>query len=210
MALIKPGLKPKKGVSLPELLIGLSIVSFISLSMYSVFFAHQRIYFNQEALIGTETQNKLALDEITRYAREGLQFSDQITYLNPNTKMGFRLTPLDPSGNPYSPGFFDNAIFEWDSVNKTIIEYGITGNPAQTSRPLMKRGSPAGYMAAGLLPPRIIATGVTVFNINYPGVTSNAEYLNSSLAEITLTTESKTVFGKTFTSTKNAKIYIKK
>lgn len=201
-------LKLKKGLSLPELLIGLSIVSSVGLSMYTVFFAHQRIYFNQEALIGTETQNKLAMDEITRYSREALQFSDQINYLD--QKIGFRLLPLDPSsGNPYSPGFFDHAIFEWDSVNKTIIEYGEPDEATQTSRPLMKRGSPATYQALDLQPPRIIATGVTGFSVDYPGVIDQAGYLNAGQANITITTEAKTVFGKTFTSAKTATIFLK-
>lgn len=201
MELINQKLKPKKGVSLPEFLIGLSIVSFVGLSMYAVFFAHQRIYFNQDALIGAETQNKLAMDEITRYSREALQFSSAINWDDP--AIGFRLLPLDPSGNPYSPGFFDHAIFEYNSVNKTISEYGDADQPSQTSRSLMK-----------LTSPRIIATGVTGFTVNYPyngnpNVSDRRQYLLVTQANVTITTEAKTVFGKTFTSTKTATIYIK-
>ena len=203
MELINIILKQKKGLSIPELLIGITITGFISLSIYSVFFAHQRIYFNQDALIGIETQNKLALDEITRYSREGLQFSSAINWNSP--AIGFKLLPLDPNGNPYSPGFFDHAIFEFDSVNKNIKEYGAADEPTQTSRSLMK-----------LTSPRIIARGVTAFSVTYPDVCPSPcstmdrrKYLTSYQAILTITTEAKTVFGKTFTSTKTATINLK-
>lgn len=199
----------KKGVSLVELLVGMAIASGVSLGIVGIYMAHFRIFTNQNALIEAETQNKLAMNEVLKYSKEAIKFAKESHIIGAGngetTVLGLTLLPLDASGNPYNPDFYDIAIIRRDPGDPSkLIEYGIT-YASSTTRKLMKRGDPDTYLGDGLQPPKVIATGVTDLNIAY----NDSPYTDADQATITLKTAAKTIFGKTFTSNQTATIYIR-
>lgn len=202
-----PNLGLRQGATIAELLVGIAIAGFISLTIASVYFAHYRTFTNIDALVQAETQNKLAMAEMLKYVHEGWAFSHYVQSVpigsGQNKTLGIALLPLDPSGNPYDPGLYDHVAFYQNPIDPSrlmLTKYTDT-NPlaSTTSRPNMQNSSWDPNIA------RVTATGISDFNLTY----NNADYTQATSVTITLTTQAKTIYGKTFTHTQTVTAYLK-
>lgn len=198
----------KKGVTLTELLVATAIASGVSLGIISIYIAHYRIFTNQNALIEAETQNKLAMAGILKYMREGIRFSylaDDYGTADPTTTLGIALLPLDANGNPYDHNLLDHVLFYRDPADQSrLLIVGFNDDPLITSRTIIRNDS-----SICCPPPtvtKVLATGVSDFTLGY---SPTGGFLLSDYVTVTLTTESKTIYGKTFTSTQTFTAYIK-
>ena len=59
----------RPGFTIVELLTSISIIGLVSLLVASIYFAHFRLFSNQNTAIDVASENKLALDEITKSSR---------------------------------------------------------------------------------------------------------------------------------------------
>lgn len=212
----------KNGVTLTELLVGMAIAGGVSLGIVSIYMAHYRIFTNQNALIEAETQNKLAMDQILKYVHEGMNFSrlsgicDGTPYGSSYvdrtelTTVGIQLLPLDSNGNPFESGNYDHILFYRNPLDESkLVRVGYS-NSTSTSRTEAQNNplNCGDYPLDG----KVIATGVTEFSIEYddpPATFGTGNFVNSKKGYITLTTESKTIYGRTFTSTQKFTAYFK-
>ena len=62
--------KCRNGVSLVELLIGMSIVGFLGVMIAALYFSHFKLFSSQNTRIEVASENKIALEEITNQIRE--------------------------------------------------------------------------------------------------------------------------------------------
>lgn len=126
-----------KGASLIELLVGFSIFGILSILVATIYFAHIRLFSNQNTLINVASQNRLALDEMANQIREGQSVvasccSGEITS---STVLVLQLWPINASGEPIDFGgaAYDYVIYKLDpSDTKKLIK---TTNPFFSSRP---------------------------------------------------------------------------
>ena len=114
----------KKGLTMPEILIGIGLIGIIALFVASVYFAHFRLFSNQVTIIDVATQNKIALDEMTNEIRESQQVAasccgGDTTGAN---VLVLQLWPLNASGEPQDPsGNYDYIIYKRDPLDNTKL-----------------------------------------------------------------------------------------
>ena len=184
--------KLKKGLSLVELMIGLGITSFLILIVASVYFAHTRLFSNQNTSIEVATQNKLGLDEMTNQIREGQQVaatccSGETTTA---TTLVIQLWPLDTSSEPFEPAdsAYDYIVYKRDATDNTKLIKRIIPDAA-SNRPASEK---------------ILATNISDLQFTY----NNPDPTLASEITISLAT-SATSGSRTFTNTQTSKAMLR-
>ena len=110
------------GVSLVELLIGMSIVGFIGIFITSLYFSHFKLFSSQNTRIEVASQNKIALEEITNQIRESQGVT--ASCCSPAETTGtdvlvLQIWPLNASGDPTEPtSGYDYIVYK--KVNDTL------------------------------------------------------------------------------------------
>lgn len=178
------------GLTLLEVLIGLSIVGFIATLVISIYFAHFRLFSNQNTSLDVATQNKIALDEVTNQIRE----SQSVVTTCPNcgsdtTGSGvlvLRLWPQDASGEPFDPGstIYDYIVYKLDPSDYTRFLKKIVADPASSRKSSEK----------------IIAVNISNLQFTY----NSADVTQASEITVTITTSAKSL-NKTHTNTQSSK-----
>lgn len=189
-------LKFKQGISYVELLITLVIASLISMSIFGIYFAHYRIFTNQNALIDAETQNKNALTLIGNQIRIANTFFD---WFSDDKTLALGVWSLNAAGEPYDSGHYDYIYFYEDPSNQNNLLYEVEANSQYSTRTSLIK---------------IISTNLSSLEFKYYLDGSllnidNGDYLDANEIEIILTTQSTTIYGKTYTSTQSSKTPIK-
>lgn len=132
--------KNRRGISVVELLIAFTLVSFILIVIAALYFAQHRLFTNQNSAIIASSQNKIALDEITNQIREasGIANSCCTSETTGSSSIILKIWPQDTSGEPIDPGTtnFDYIIYKRDPANatyliKVVVPSGISGRKSQ-------------------------------------------------------------------------------
>lgn len=134
----------KRGVTTIELLTALALFGLISVLTASIYFAHFRLFQNQNTAIEISSQNKIALDQIVAQIRESESVVDTCANCQGDTSSAtvlvLRLWPLDASGEPTDPaGQYDYIIFKRDAqdntklVKKTVVAPGSSRTAGTTN-----------------------------------------------------------------------------
>ena len=117
------------GLTLVELLIGMTILAFVSLMVGSVYLAHFRLFSNQSTNIEVSNKSRIALDEMVNQIKEGSAVSTSsiagctAQKTTATDSIVVKLWPLDPTNSePYDPGdnpdsYFDLVLYCQDSNN---------------------------------------------------------------------------------------------
>ena len=177
------------GLSLIELIIAFSVVGLVSLLVASVYFAHFRLFNNQNTSIEVSSQNRLALDEITNQIRQSESIVNTCTGCSGDTTsptvLILRLWPQDSSGEPIDPGSsaYDFIIYKRDPTDNTKFTRKIIAD-AVSSRTSDNK---------------IIATNTSDLQFSY----DNADPTLASQVTITIATTANSG-GKTITKTQSA------
>jgi len=116
------------GVTLVELIAGLGIIGVIIVMLASLYFAHTRLFSNQNTSIEVASQNRLAVDEITNQIRESEAVVSSCTACSPDstsqTTLILQLWPLDTNGDPTEPTTGSDYIIykKGDNDNTKLIK----------------------------------------------------------------------------------------
>ena len=176
----------KKGITLPEYLIAFSIIGIISVMVAGIYFAHFRLFSNQNTAIDVSTQNKLGLTEITNQVRQSQSVAASCGACgadNSNaTLLILQLWPIDNNGDPLDPG----------TTNYDYIVY--KRNPTTTTN-LIRITYPSG-ISSRKSATHVVATNISALAFTYNDPTP----ANATQVTIAITTTA-TVNGKTQTVT---------
>lgn len=186
----------RPGFTIVEILTGVSIIGLVSFLVASIYFAHFRLFSNQNTAIDVASENKLALDEITNQIRE----SEAIVDICPNCstdvtgadKLILRLWPLNSSGEPQDPGTsaYDYIIYKLDPSDLTkLIKITLPDTTIPSSR---SSGS------------KLIATKLSSLQFGY----DNIDPTLASEVTVTITTTG-TSTSKTHTYTQSGKAVLR-
>ena len=119
------------GVSLVELIIGMSIVGFMGVLIAALYFSHFKLFSSQNTRIEVASQNKLALEEITNQIRESQGVA--ASCCSPTETTGadvliLQIWPLNASGDPSEPNpsptpQYDYIVYKKvnDTLKKIIV-----------------------------------------------------------------------------------------
>ncbi len=143
--------KIEKGISLPELLISISLFGVVSILFVTIVMTNSRIFSDQKTNIHIASQNRLALDEITNQIRESAAVVDNCTVCgSDNTSNSLililELWPIDADGNPFNPTGTgsDYVVYKKDTnstnlIKKTFVTLG-NGSSRQNSTDILATG----------------------------------------------------------------------
>lgn len=135
----------KGGVTTVELLTALALFGLISVLIASVYFAHFRLFQNQNTAIEISSQNKIALDEIVTHIRESESVVNTCTDCGGDTSSAttlvLRLWPLSAGGEPTDPiaSQYDYTIFKRDGqgntklIRKSVVTQGSSRTAGTTN-----------------------------------------------------------------------------
>ena len=162
------------GVSLVELLIGMSIVGFIGVMIAALYFSHFKLFSSQNTRIEVASANKIALEEITNQIREsqGVAAACCSPVETTSTEvLVLQIWPLNASGDPTEPNpspapQYDYIIYKKvaDTLKKKIV-------PAVEST---RQASD-----------KIIASKISAIDFTY----DNADFAQAAQVTINLTTQ---------------------
>lgn len=119
------------GVSLVELLIGMSIVGFMGVLIAALYFSHFKLFSSQNTRIEVASQNKIALEEITNQIRESQGIA--ASCCSPAETTGadvlvLQIWPLNASGDPTEPNpnptpQYDYIVYKKvaDTLKKQVV-----------------------------------------------------------------------------------------
>src|SRR3990170_5897708 len=176
------------GVSLVELLIGMSIVGFMGVLIAALYFSHFKLFSSQNTRIEVASENKIALEEMTNQIRESQGVA--ASCCSPTETTGanvlvLQIWPLNASGNPTEPNpnptpQYDYIVYKKvaDTLKKTIVP--AAGSTRQASD-------------------KIIASKINTLRFTY----DNADVSQAAQVTINLTTQN-TVNNVTQTDTKTS------
>ncbi|PIR99270.1 hypothetical protein COT87_00345 [Candidatus Collierbacteria bacterium CG10_big_fil_rev_8_21_14_0_10_44_9] len=179
----------KKGLALPELLIGLAITAGIGIIILAIYISQYKLFNKQSSLIDVATQNKLALDEMVKTIRESqsLVTSCCSSETTSSEELVLQIWPLNASGEPTDPtSGYDYIIYKRDPNNNTKLLRKIVPTPGST-RPASEK-----IIAVN------IGTDSGDINFNY-----GADPAAASQIDITLKT-TQTILGQTQSTTHTA------
>lgn len=184
----------RPGVSMIELVTGFGIIGIISVMVAGVYFAHFKIFSNQNTSIEVNESNRIALDEMISQIRQGQAVVSTCSACSGDTTgssvIVLRLWPLNASGDPTDPtsGNYDYVVYKQDAANtKNLIKKVLPD--ASSTRPSVNK---------------IIATNTQSLAFSY----DNAD--PTSAGEITVTlTSSATSINKTHTVTYSSKAILR-
>ena len=181
------------GVSLVELLIGMSIVGFMGVLIAALYFSHFKLFSSQNTRIEVASENKIALEEMTNQVRESQGVA--ATCCSPTETTGadvlvLQIWPLNASGDPTEPNpdptpQYDYIVYKKvaDTLKKKIVP--AAGSTRQASD-------------------KIIASKINVLTFTY----DNADVSQAAQVTINLTTQN-TVNNVTQTDSKTSTAVIR-
>lgn len=178
------------GFTLVEILTGTAITAFLIVIIGSLYFAHFKIFSNQNMFIEVNSQAKLALDDIIAQIRQSESIVSTCAGCGGDTTSAtilvLRLWSLDGSGEPIDPGgtVYDYIVYKRDPTDDTKLIRKIIPDVSSTRRAETK----------------IISNSITDLTFTY----NNADPTASTeiTAGVTATRDS---FGKAYTSTQEKK-----
>lgn len=180
------------GVTLVEILVGLAVFGFVSVLAASLYFAHFKLFSNQNTAINVSSQNKLVLDDITNQIREsqGVAASCCGGDTTSATVLVLQLWPVDASSEPFQPvgSAYDFIVYKRDSTDNTKLVKKVVPDTASTRQAKTT----------------ILATTVSTLNFTY----DNADPILASEITIDLT-NTQTTYGKTHTISQSAKAVLR-
>ena len=123
--------KCRNGVSLVELLIGMSIVGFMGVLIAALYFSHFKLFSSQNTRIEVASENKIALEEMTNQIRESQGVAANCCSPTETTSadvLVLQIWPLNASGDPQEPNpsptpQYDYIVYKKvaDTLKKTIV-----------------------------------------------------------------------------------------
>lgn len=186
--------KLRAAVSLIELVTGFAIVGLVSILVASIYFAHFRLFSNQNNAIDVSSQNKIALSEITNQIKESDTVVSTCTNCGGDTTSAtvlvIRLWPLDVNGDPKDPpdaNSYDYVVYKLNAQEGTLIKKTVAG-PSTTRQTQTK----------------IIAAQLSNLGFTY----DNVDPVQSTEVTVTVTTTG-TSNGKTQTTTESDKAVLR-
>ena len=186
------GFKLKKGLSIVELIAALGILGFMAILVATVFLTHYKIFSNQNSSIDAATQNKIALEEIVNEIRESQGVA--VTCCSPTetttaTVLVLQLWPLNSSAEPFDNGAnYDYIIYKRDTTDNTKFIKKIVPTAGSTRQALTKT----------------IATNINALDFTY-----DAAAPATTVVTISIDTQARSMFGKTFTVSNNEKALLR-
>ena len=183
------------GVTLVELIAGLGIIGVIIVMLASLYFAHTRLFSNQNTSIEVASQNRLAVDEITNQIRESEAVVSSCTACSPDstsqTTLILQLWPLDTNGDPTEPTTGSDYIIykKGDNDNTKLIKKIVadTSSSRQSSE-------------------KIIATNISSLTFTYEP--DNNDPPTATAVTVSITTTGKSG-AKTLTTTQSVKAVLR-
>ncbi len=178
-------MKFNKAFTIIELITAFALVGLISVLVASIYFAHFKLFSNESASIDVNSQNKLAIDDITNQLRESQAIVANCCggiYTTSATTLVLQLWPIDSSPQPIDPGTsnYDYIIYQRDATDNTKLDKIIVPSSISTRH-------------AGT---NVISTDISNLQFTYNNPTP------SLATEVTVSvTTTATSYGKTQTTT---------
>ena len=181
------------GVSLVELIIGISIVGFMGVLIAALYFSHFKLFSSQNTRIEVASENKIALEEMTNQIRESQGVAASCCSPVETTSadvLVLQIWPLNASGDPQEPNpsptpQYDYIVYKKvnDTLKKQIVPASGSTRPSSD---------------------KIIATKINTLTFTY----DNADASQAAQVTINLTTQN-TVNNVTQTDTKTSTAVIR-
>lgn len=179
-----------RGISFAEYMVAFAIFAIISMTAAGIYFAHFRLFTNQNTAIDINTQQKMALSDITNQLRQSESIVANCSSCGSDatnaTTLILRFWPIDASFEPFDPAGsnYDYMVYK-RNPNDTTQLTRITYPNASSSR---KSGT------------HVVAISIGDLQFTYDNATP------SEAAQVTVTvTTTATNSGKTQTVTDSAK-----
>src|SRR3989344_9154805 len=112
------------GVSLVELLIGMSIVGFMGVLIAALYFSHFKLFSSQNTRIEVASENKIALEEMTNQIRESQGVAANCCSPTETTRadvLVLQIWPPNASGDPQAPNSSSTPKFVYIAYNKLAV-----------------------------------------------------------------------------------------
>ena len=188
-----PATRYYPGVSLVELLIGMSIVGFMGILIAALYFSHFKLFSSQNTRIEVASENKIALEEMTNQIRESQGVAASCCSPTETTSadvLVLQIWPLNASGDPTEPNSSPTPQYDYIVYKKVADTLKKMTVPAAGSTRQAKDD--------------IIATKVSALTFTY----DNADVSQAAQVTINLTTQD-TVNNVTQTDTKTSTAVIR-
>lgn len=184
----------KPGFSIIEVVSGFALIGLVSILIASLYFAHFRLFSNQNTSIEVSSQNKTALNEMINQIRESQSVVSTCSACagdtTGSTVLVLRLWPINASGEPFDPGAsaYDYMVYKRDTTdNAKLIKKTL---PDATSTRANQT--------------KTISSNVSNLQFSYDNADPNL------ITEVTVElTNSETLNGKTQTSNQSAKAILR-
>lgn len=129
----------KPGFTIIEFISAFAIIGLVAVLVASIYFAHFRLFSNQNTAIEVSSQNKIALDEITNQIRESETIVSTCTGCGMDTTSDtiiiLQLWPLNASGEPIDPGGnYDFIVYKRDASDNSKLAKKIVATAPPSSR----------------------------------------------------------------------------
>jgi len=172
-------LRTEEGISLPELLISISLFGIVSILFVTIVLTNSRIFSDQKTNIHIASQNRIALDEMTNQIRESAEVTNcPYPSCNPAisstlSTLVLKIWPIDASGNPFDPTTTtgpDYIVYKLDDppnntrLVKMIFTTALNNSSRQNSSDILASGVTflLFYDADPLIPPSIATKEVSI------------------------------------------------
>ena len=177
----------KRGFTLVEFLVGFGLVGIISVLVAALYFTNFRLFSNQNASIDINSQNKIAIDEITNQLRQSQAVASSCCGGDASgvNALVLQLWPLDVNGDPTDPNpNYDYIVYKIDPTDPTRIQKK-TVPAAGSTRPASTK---------------VLSTDLAANGLSFTYAPDNASPQTAEKITVSITT-TKTANGKTQTVT---------
>ena len=128
--------KFKVGFTLVEALVGFGLIGIISVLVAALYLTNYKLFANQTTSIDINSQNKLAVDDITNQIRQSQAVAASCCSGDTTsaTVLVLQLWPLDASGDPKDPSgsAYDYFVYKIDPTDPTRIQKKIVPDASST------------------------------------------------------------------------------
>lgn len=149
----------KKGFTLVEVIVGTALLGLVSVLIASIYFTNFKLFSHQSTSIDINSQNKLAIDEISNQIRQSQSVAASCpnppcnpTETSSSTVLALQLWPLDANGDPKDPlggTDYDYIVYKIDPANSSRIQKKIAPD-ASSTRPASAKVLATSLSANGL------------------------------------------------------------